>query len=452
MVDDDTADFVVVQSDGDTRVSEQGRTDEFTVVLDRAPLTGVVIAITPADSSEVSVFPPTIRFTNRNWDIPQTIAVSGVEDDIEDGTILSDVVISVVAESSDSSFGGVADQSITVTNFDNDGSTFLDDDRLVINATVNDDTITLTDNGDFVDVNINGVVEQFSSADFTQFRIIAGPGNDILDATATTKRVFARLMGGNDQFLGTLGDDTIQGGGGRDTVVGNGGDDNLSTGSGSDEIFGNDGADRLRGGNGRDLLEGDAGSDTVSGGGGADIINGGIDADQLSGGSGSDTISGGDGDDTLIGGQSPDSLIAGTGNDIVNGDGGADTISGGDGADLLIGHAGNDELNGDAGEDILLAGTTDATLTTEQLASVLAEWTSDRTYAQRVLNVRGAAGRTDDRLNTVFLTGPSGPETQTAFDDADIDTVSGGDADDLFFSALNDDLLDRLDGEWLETL
>ena len=66
-----------------------------TVVLDAQPTNNVVLAITSSDAGEATVNSP-LTFTNANWNTPQTVTVTGVDDNIIDGNINSTITISVV--------------------------------------------------------------------------------------------------------------------------------------------------------------------------------------------------------------------------------------------------------------------------------------------------------------------------------------------------------------------
>jgi Ca2+-binding RTX toxin-like protein len=93
-----------------------------------------------------------------------------------------------------------------------------------------------------------------------------------------------------DVIVGSMGEDTITGGG---TIIA----DNLSGGSGNDHITGAGGADTLDGGAGNDTLNGEGGNDIINGGTGNDIIAGGSGTDTIEGDAGADVISGGTGND-----------------------------------------------------------------------------------------------------------------------------------------------------------
>jgi len=102
----------------------------------------------------------------------------------------------------------------------------------------------------------------------------------------------------DQQFVGTAGDDVIDGGGGADTVYGQEGDDLLQGGLGNDSLYGGQGQDLLLGEGGDDILQGDDGNDVLRGGEGADDLSGGMGDDVVEGGAGDDRISGGEGNDT----------------------------------------------------------------------------------------------------------------------------------------------------------
>jgi hypothetical protein len=111
-------------------------------------------------------------------------------------------------------------------------------------------------------------------------------------------------------IIGTVGEDTIDGGPGADKICGLGGDDNLTGFGGSDFILGDAGDDQLNGVGGRDQLFGGAGDDDLSGGDERDFLYGEAGNDLLSGGAGADRLQGHTGIDTYRGGAGNDSLYA----------------------------------------------------------------------------------------------------------------------------------------------
>ncbi|RRN62598.1 calcium-binding protein [Caulobacter sp. 602-1] len=223
-------------------------------------------------------------------------------------------------------------------------------------------------------------------------------------------------------FIGTSGNDTIDGSPVNDTLIGLEGDDILRGGQGHDI---------LEGGPGDDLLDGGTGSNTadytratsgvtvdltltgpqVTGGAGTDTLKsigallGSAFADRLTGDNLSNRLVGNGGDDVLRGGGGDDALYGGLGDDVLDGgangqwgdeaiytdatngvtvdlsksgpqatgwgndtligiesvDGSAydDVLVGGSGADTLYGNNGDDVLRGGAGDDVLVGGNGD---------------------------------------------------------------------------------------------
>ena len=74
--------------------------------------------------TQVKSHPPETLRLLANWDTPQTITVTGVDDDLVDGTQTSTVTLSVVDASSDNDFDGVADQTVSVIITDDDTAGF----------------------------------------------------------------------------------------------------------------------------------------------------------------------------------------------------------------------------------------------------------------------------------------------------------------------------------------
>ncbi|GIR37564.1 MAG: hypothetical protein CM15mP49_29490 [Actinomycetota bacterium] len=107
--DDDVAGFTIAE----LRVNgcnESGSTDLFTVVLNAQPNSDVVFAISSSDTGEATVT-SSLTFTSANWDTPQNVTVTGVDDDIIDGSQVSTSTISIIGAISDDNFDAVADQT-----------------------------------------------------------------------------------------------------------------------------------------------------------------------------------------------------------------------------------------------------------------------------------------------------------------------------------------------------
>ena len=121
--DDDTAGVTVFESDGDTATTEaegSGRTDSFTVVLTSPPSSSVRIEVSSSDTTEATVSPAALRFTPKNWKVPQRVTVTGVDDTIDDGDQDYTVVLAP-AKSKDVRYSGMDPDDVSATNADNDG-------------------------------------------------------------------------------------------------------------------------------------------------------------------------------------------------------------------------------------------------------------------------------------------------------------------------------------------
>ena len=96
--DDDVAGFTISESEGSTSVAEAGSTDTMTVVLNAQPTSDVVFTIVSSDTGEATVT-STLTFTPANWDTPQIATITGIDDDIIDGSQTSTITVSVDAVS-----------------------------------------------------------------------------------------------------------------------------------------------------------------------------------------------------------------------------------------------------------------------------------------------------------------------------------------------------------------
>ena len=177
-----------------------------------------------------------------------------------------------------------------------------------------------------------------------------------------------------DVLAGTVGDNTLDGGGGIDTAdysattlgvavdLGAAGAQDTGT-AGIDTLVA---FESLTGGSGRDVLTGGPGANTISGGAGNDTLHATAGGDALDGGTGSDTVD--------YSGRPPganvnlttgmatssgatdllttlENVIGSPGADMLVGDGAVNTLSGGAGNDTLRGLAGADSLVGGSGAD-----------------------------------------------------------------------------------------------------
>jgi Ca2+-binding RTX toxin-like protein len=138
-------------------------------------------------------------------------------------------------------------------------------------------------------------------------------------------------------------------------------------------------------------------------------------------------LDGGGGDDVLMGCEHGGTAI------ILGGEGN-DVIMGGHKADIIIGGAGEDILSGDEGSDLIVGGSTQYDANEQALFSLLKEWSSTRSLAQRVKNIRTGSGPVLRSLGLRLQAGQS-------VVDNEVDTIFGEGGADWFFA---DPGIDRL--------
>jgi hypothetical protein len=99
--------------------TEAGGTDTFTVVLDTQPTASVSINLASDDTSEGTVSPASLTFTTGNWNITQTVTVTGVQDLLLDGNVPYNIV-TAAAVSGDGNYSGIDPANVSVTNIDDE--------------------------------------------------------------------------------------------------------------------------------------------------------------------------------------------------------------------------------------------------------------------------------------------------------------------------------------------
>jgi Ca2+-binding RTX toxin-like protein len=406
----------------DFTTGEDGGTAVFSVSLTKAPVDPVTITFSVSDASEGSIATNVLTFTSANWNVAQTLTVTGVDDYLNDANVAYD--LQAVISTRDLSYQRVTIASIALSNTDDgqDAPVYL-----------------YGDNGINYLTGLNGNDRLYGGGNLDELR--GGRGNDRLYGQEDNDRLYGEL--GNDDLYGGYDDDELNGGDGKDRLYGEGGEDRLEGGAGDDLLDGGIGADTMIGGAGNDTYyvddigdviddqgastdvdtvlvlatiqytlaanvdnaalgqdSGDAGltgntlNNDLTGNAGRNALAGGSGSDVLDGGAGNDVLNGGSGRDVLVGGAGNDKISGGTGTDTADftdaqgnvtvdlttnratGDGtdtlssienvivgsGDDLITGNAGANTLNGGIGNDKLTGGAGGDVLVGGSGNDTL------------------------------------------------------------------------------------------
>lgn len=108
------------QTGGSTAITEGGAGDSYTVALGYAPDTNVTIAIN--SGSQLIVSPTSLTFTPQNWDQPQAVNVSAVNDAVVEGPHTGVITHTVTAAGN---YNGVTASSLTVAITDDDMPTVV---------------------------------------------------------------------------------------------------------------------------------------------------------------------------------------------------------------------------------------------------------------------------------------------------------------------------------------
>jgi uncharacterized delta-60 repeat protein len=133
-------------------------------------------------------------------------------------------------------------------------------------------------------------------------------------------------------------------------------------------------------------------------------------------------IDGGAGDDLILGGSGHDIILGGAGDDLLVGAGGRD---------LLIGGLGADRIVGSSNDDLLISGRTNHDQNIAALLAITAEWTSSRSYQERIENLTDGTGTAIRANGSTFLS------ESTVHDDGVRDVLTGSSGFDWFFANLS---------------
>jgi hypothetical protein len=117
IADNDISGFSVSPISGNT--SENGTTATFTVSLTSQPTADVTIPLASSNINEGTVSAVSLTFTAANWNIPQTVTVTGVNDAITDGPQGYQITMTPTA-SADPNYNGKTVPPVAVINDDNE--------------------------------------------------------------------------------------------------------------------------------------------------------------------------------------------------------------------------------------------------------------------------------------------------------------------------------------------
>jgi hypothetical protein len=122
-IDDDSPGVTVIASPNLT-TTEAGGKASFGVVLNSAPTAGVTFFLRSSQVAEGTVAPGLVDFTTDNWNLPQTVTITGQQDTVADGNQVYAIVFDA-AQSSDVGYRDFVVDSIPVINLDDDAPAAL---------------------------------------------------------------------------------------------------------------------------------------------------------------------------------------------------------------------------------------------------------------------------------------------------------------------------------------
>jgi hypothetical protein len=196
LVDDDQP--VISVSPSILTTNESGTSGTFTVALGSAPSDTVTIDVTSGDATEGSVAPAVLTFTAANFNVAQTVTVTGLDDTIVDGA--QTYQVTMVATSNDTAYDGLTIPAVAVTNNDNDNIGVLVSPTLITvneaGATSANFTIALaTDPGETVTVDL--LLTDTTEATLSTAQLTFDSGNFATPQTVTVTAIDDTEVDGN---------------------------------------------------------------------------------------------------------------------------------------------------------------------------------------------------------------------------------------------------------------
>jgi hypothetical protein len=117
-VDDEQPGITVTPTDGLT-TTEAGGSGVFAVFLNQQPTADVTIGLSSGNTAEGTVSPSSLTFSPANWNVPQPVTATGVNDFRVDGD-QPYTIATAPATSADANYNGVNPTDVSVVNLDDD--------------------------------------------------------------------------------------------------------------------------------------------------------------------------------------------------------------------------------------------------------------------------------------------------------------------------------------------
>jgi hypothetical protein len=142
---------------GALETSEDGAGVQIAISLATPPKADVTIALSSSDTTEGTVDVASVVFTPSNWEIPQIITVSGVNDSLTDGDVTYSLVIGP-ATSSDANYQGLDPSDLILVNKDTTPSNNPPTITVSNAAVSGNEGTSITNTGTWADADASDVV------------------------------------------------------------------------------------------------------------------------------------------------------------------------------------------------------------------------------------------------------------------------------------------------------
>lgn len=206
-------------------VAESGTTDTFDVVLNVQPASDVVLIVTSNDTTEATVDPATLTFTPANWDIAQTVTVTGVDDSLDDGDQTKTIKVSVDDAASDDAFDPLGDRVFNFTTLDDDTAGFTVTEtggtavselesgfllRVVLDAEPASNVVFNVTSSDTSEATVNVSTLTFTPANWNtvQSVVVSGVDDSIVDGDQSSVITISVNDAASDDMFDPLADST----------------------------------------------------------------------------------------------------------------------------------------------------------------------------------------------------------------------------------------------------
>ncbi len=145
IIDNESPGVSIYRSNGSNDISEEGATDTFQIVLNKAPAPNSEVKINIAfDSTQVNLDQETVTFTSENWNQKQVVSITAVNDNIAEGDHNSNINFQVTPDpdpDSDSTYQGIEIEPLIVNIIDNDFA------GVTVQLNADEKTVDVTESG-----------------------------------------------------------------------------------------------------------------------------------------------------------------------------------------------------------------------------------------------------------------------------------------------------------------